>query len=159
MNAGAPSNSSRGKPLGGGTGGSSCKKVGQQLRMRGQRSRDVRPFTRCDSKRRARESGISTQSLRAHAVRSCLQLHHNGSGACLASSWFQCCAAGLLHYPPDTAQPQRPFVKSERAILRFMLPPSGLPRKPKIWYRNLANMGVTVLFGLGVEQLLSQRGI
>ena len=34
-----------------------------------------------------------------------------------------------------------------------MLPLSGLPRKPEIWYRILANMGVTVLFVFGVMQL------
>ena len=33
-----------------------------------------------------------------------------------------------------------------------MLPFSGLPKKAKIWHHILVNMGVTVLFVLGVKQ-------
>ena len=39
-----------------------------------------------------------------------------------------------------------------------MLPLSGLPRKPEIWYRILANMGVTVLFVVCVQMILGKRG-
>ena len=48
------------------------------------------------------------------------------------------------------------FASGAGATLRFMLPLSGLPRRPEIWYHILAHMGVTVLFVAGVTQLLGK---
>ena len=48
---------------------------------------------------------------------------------------------------------------SQAPISRFMLPLSGLILKPKKRYQISGRLGVTVLFVVGVEQLLDQCGI